>query len=77
MTDDLDDPALRDRAVRAARGLAPFDLLFVGGMVVDVMTGEMRPADIGVVGPLIASVHPRGQRSDAPTPAKTASSRPT
>ena len=76
MTDDLDDPALRDRAVRAARGLAPFDLLFVGGMVVDVMTGEMRPADIGVVGPLIASVHPRGQRSDATTP-KTASSRPT
>jgi adenine deaminase len=62
---DLDSPALRDRAVRAARGLAPFDLLLTGGTVVDVMTGELRPADVGVVGPLIASVHPRGERVDA------------
>jgi len=62
---DLDDPSLRDRAVRAARGLAPFDLLVAGGTVVDAMTGELRPADIGVVGKLIASVHPRGQRTDA------------
>jgi adenine deaminase len=62
---DLADTALRDRAVRAARGLAPFDLLIAGGTVVDVMTGELRAADVGVVGPLIASVHPRGQRTDA------------
>jgi adenine deaminase len=62
---DLDAPALRDRAVRAARGLAPFDLLVVGGTLVDVMTGEVRPADIGVVGEMIASVHPPGQRRDA------------
>ena len=62
---DLAETALRDRAVRAARGLAPFDLLIAGGTVVDVMTGELRAADVGVVGPLIASVHPRGQRTDA------------
>ncbi len=64
---DLDDPALRDRAVRAARGQAPFDLLFTGGTIVDTMTGELRLADIGVVGPLIASVHPPGRREDAQT----------
>ena len=28
---DLNDPALRDRAVRAARGEAPFDVLLTGG----------------------------------------------
>ena len=62
---DLDVPALRDRAVRAARGLVPFDLLVLGGTLVDVMTGEVRKADIGIVGGLIASVHPPGQRRDA------------
>jgi adenine deaminase len=65
--DDLNDPALRDRAVRAARGLAPFDLLLVGGTLVDVATGELRAADIGMVGPLVASVHPPGTRTDAET----------
>ncbi|MDP3414808.1 adenine deaminase [Falsiroseomonas sp.] len=59
------DPALRARAVQAARGSAPFDLLLVGGMVVDVATGELRAADVGIVGPLIASVHPPGTREDA------------
>lgn len=59
------DPALRARAVQAARGLAPFDLLLTGGTVVDVATGELRAADVGVVGPLIASVHPPGARRDA------------
>ena len=49
----------------AAQGLAPFDLLFTGGTVVDVSTGELRPADVGVVGPLIASVHTPGARDDA------------
>ncbi len=62
---DLHDPALRDRAVRAARGREPFDILLTGGSVVDVATGELRPADVGMVGPLIASVHERGGRSDA------------
>jgi adenine deaminase len=55
----------RARAVRAAQGQAPFDVLLVGGMVVDVVTGELRPADIGLVGPMIASVHPPGSRTDA------------
>jgi adenine deaminase len=62
---DLDDPALRDRAVRAARGRAPFDVLLVGGTLVDVATSELRPADIGLVGPLVASLHARGTRRDA------------
>jgi adenine deaminase len=62
---DLHDPALRDRAVRAARGQAPFDILLTGGLLVDVATGELRPADIGFVGPLIASVHERNGRSDS------------
>lgn len=59
------DPAIRARAVQAARGSAPFDLLLAGGTVVDVATGELRAADVGIVGPLIASVHPPGTREDA------------
>jgi Adenine deaminase (EC 3.5.4.2) len=62
---DLAEPTLRLRAVAAARGDAPFDLLLVNGMPVDMVTGEHRPADIGLVGALIASVHPRGARGDA------------
>ncbi len=64
---DLNAPALRDRAVRAARGVRAFDTLIVGGTLVDVATGELRAADIGLVGPLIASVHPPGSRFDAAT----------
>lgn len=59
------DPAIRARAVQAARGSAPFDLLLMGGIVIDVATGELRAADVGIVGPLIASVHPPGTREDA------------
>src|SRR5690348_10940816 len=62
---DLNDPALRDRAVRAARGEAAFDVLLTGGLVADVATGELRAADVGIVGPLIASVHAPGARVDA------------
>ena len=62
---DLDDPALRDAAVRAARGERAFDVLLRGGIVADMVTGELRRADLGLVGPLIASVHPPGQRDDA------------
>lgn len=62
---DLHDPLLRDRAVRAARGLEPFDVLLRGGLVADMATGELRAADIGLIGPLIASVHPVGSRTDA------------
>ncbi|MGG5823711.1 adenine deaminase [Falsiroseomonas sp. HW251] len=59
------DPAIRARAVQAARGSARFDRLLTGGTVVDVATGELRPADIGIVGSMIASVHPPGTREDA------------
>ncbi|NSY50964.1 adenine deaminase [Agrobacterium tumefaciens] len=62
---DLNDDALRARAVAAARGDAAFDVLINGGTLVDVVTGELRAADIGIVGPLIASVHEPASRSDA------------
>ncbi len=59
------DPDLRSRAIAAARGDIPFDILITGGTLVDVMTEERRPADIGLIGPIIASVHAPGSRSDA------------
>ena len=65
MRNDPVDPAVRARAVAAAQGREPFDLLMVGGTVVDVGCGELRAADVGIVGPLIASVHERGSRTDA------------
>ncbi len=63
--DGMNDDTLRARAVAAARGDQPFDILICGGTLVDVVTGELRPADIGITGPLIASVHPAGTRKDA------------
>ena len=60
-------PEIRARAVQAAQGKTPFDLLLTGGQLIDVITGEIRPADIGIVGPMIASVHPIGSRTDATT----------
>ncbi|MCI0756755.1 adenine deaminase [Teichococcus vastitatis] len=65
MADALNHFPLRDRAVRAARGLAPFDVLLTGARVADMATGELRAADLGLVGPLIASVHAAGHRADA------------
>ena len=64
---ELNAPTLRRDAVAAARGDRPFDILISGGTLVDVVTGERRPADIGLIGPLIASVHAPGIRSDAST----------
>lgn len=55
----------RRRAVQAARGETPFDLLLTHARIIDMATGEIREADIGIVGELIASVHPRGSRADA------------
>jgi len=55
----------RRRAVEAARGEAPFDLLLTDAQIVDMVTGEVREADVGIVGDMIASVHPRGSRRDA------------
>ena len=62
---DLHDRDLRDRAVAAARGHLPFDLLIRNGDVLDVITGSLRRCDIGIVGPLIASLHPAGSFDDA------------
>ncbi len=42
-----------------------FDILLAGGVLANVATGELRAADIGLVGPLIASVHSPGARGDA------------
>lgn len=53
------------RLLAAARGDAPFDLLLAGATLVDVATGELRAADVGIVGDRIASVHARGVRRDA------------
>ena len=53
------------RAVMAARGEIPFDLLLTGAQIVDMVTGEVREADVGITGEMIASVHPRGSRADA------------
>ena len=55
----------RQKAIAAAQGKAPFDLLLTGGVIVDVATLELRGADIGIVGNMIASVHPRGAMSNA------------
>ena len=58
-------PDTRQRAVQAAQGRIPFDLLITGGTVVDVATGELRQADLGITGGIIASVHETGSRADA------------
>lgn len=57
--------SLRRRAIAAARGEKPFDLLLTDARIVDMVTGEIREADVGIVDELIASVHPRGSRTDA------------
>ncbi|WP_199063687.1 adenine deaminase [Serratia sp. ASV30] len=50
----------RQRAVQAALGNTPFDLLLTNANLIDMVTGEIRLVDIGIVGPLIASVRPCG-----------------
>ncbi|EIE49137.1 adenine deaminase [Citreicella sp. 357] len=62
---DLDTPDLRDRAIAAARGECRFDLLLTGARIADPVMQELRAADIGLVGALIASVHAPGTRTDA------------
>lgn len=62
---DLNVPELRARAVKAAQGLAPFDLLIENARLLDMVTGRERDADIGMVGGLIASVHGRDPARDA------------
>jgi adenine deaminase len=56
---------IRKRAIAAAQGRTPFDLLLRGARIADVATLEIREADIGIVGPMIASVHVPGSLNDA------------
>jgi len=64
MNEDI-DLSIRLRAIAAAQGRAPFDLLLAGGRIIDVATLELREADVGIVGAMIASVHPRGRFAGA------------
>ncbi len=59
------DMAVRLAAIAAAQGKEPFDLLLAGGHVLDVATLELREADVGIVGAMIASVHPRASLTAA------------
>jgi adenine deaminase len=65
MRTDAIDPVVHKRAVAAAQGREPFDVLLTGGTLVDVGCGELRAADVGIVGPIVASVHEPGARGDA------------
>ncbi len=56
---------IRVRAIRAAQGREPFDLLLRGAKIADLATMEIRAADIGIVGPMIASVHAPGAFTQA------------
>src|SRR3954468_12685141 len=50
MTEDL------ARRIRVARGAEPADLVVRGGRVVDVLTQQVRAADVAIVGDRIAAV---------------------
>lgn len=56
---------IRRRAILAAQGKEPFDLLLRGARIADLATLEIREADIGIVGPMIASVHAPGAFNEA------------
>ena len=62
---DINDATLRIAAVRAAQGQQPFDVLIIGGTLVDMITGRLRKADIGLTGALISSVHTPGEFNEA------------
>lgn len=61
MTDNLASLPIRQQAINAALGKIPFDRLLINARVIDMVTGEIRDADVGLVGSMIASVHPRGK----------------
>lgn len=64
---DLNKPELRARAVQAAQGQAPFDVLIRNARLLGLVTEQDRDVDIGLVGGLIASVHPKGTLANAKT----------
>lgn len=61
MTDCITSQPLRQRAINAALGNIPFDRLLINARVIDMVTGEIREADVGITGNMIASVHSRGK----------------
>src|SRR5476649_2554963 len=61
MNNSTSTQALRQRAVQAALGKIPFDRLLRNTRVIDMVTGETRDADVGLIGNMIASVHPCGE----------------
>jgi len=65
MIEQFPSIALRRRAAQAALGQIPFDLLLRNARLIDMVTGEIRDADIGIVGSMIASVHPCGHYQQA------------
>jgi adenine deaminase len=65
MTTHYTSAGERQRAVKAALGQLPFDLLLTNAALIDMATGEIRHADVGIVGSLIASVHPCRTMTDA------------
>lgn len=65
MTDNLASLPIRQQAINAALGKIPFDRLLINARVIDMVTGEIRDADVGLVGRMIASVHPRGKFTQA------------
>ncbi len=50
------EPMSRTRLVEAARGDRPLDLVIRGGELLNVYTGELYPADIGIFGDRIAVI---------------------
>jgi adenine deaminase len=56
----FDAMAWRKRLV-AARGTGPADVLLVGGKIVNVFSGELEDANVGIVGDRIAFVGPYGK----------------
>lgn len=65
MTDNLASLPIRQQAINAALGKIPFDRLLINAKIIDMVTGEIRDADVGLVGSMIASVHPRGKFTQA------------
>ena len=47
--------------VQAAKGEIPFTLAITNTQLVNVLTGEIYPVDVGIYGPQIASVRPAGE----------------
>jgi adenine deaminase len=49
-----------ERLLNVGRGVEPADIVLEGGMVVDVLSGTVRHADVAILGDCIAGVSPEG-----------------